>query len=181
MSLNELPGAELILSGLDDLHNGQPNTVGSLLVAIAATRLAGAGLDVPKDHLAAEPELTLYARLQDERDDAYPYYNALLNSLNSFCNALEFHYYKHKLSHQVAHLGDHKMMTELLEKAIARLKTLPTDKQDAIASLILEELEDDQIWDESFARSPDLLAKLAAEAMAEYRAGKTHELDPETL
>lgn len=36
-----------------------------------------------------EPELTLYAHLQDERDDACPYYNALLDSLNSFCNALE--------------------------------------------------------------------------------------------
>lgn len=72
-------------------------------------------------------------------------------------------------------------MTELLEQAIARLKTLPTDKQDAIATLILEELEDDRRWDESFARSPDLLAKLAAEAMAEYRAGKTQELDPNSL
>ena len=72
-------------------------------------------------------------------------------------------------------------MTELLEQAIARLKTLPTDKQDAIATLILEELEDEQRWDESFDRSPDLLAKLATEAMAEYRAGKTQELDPETL
>ena len=49
-------------------------------------------LDIPKDHLASEPELTLYARLQDERDDAYPYYNALLNRLNSFCNALELRY-----------------------------------------------------------------------------------------
>jgi hypothetical protein len=72
-------------------------------------------------------------------------------------------------------------MTERLEQVIARLKTLPTDKQDAIATLILEELEEDQRWDDSFARSPDLLAKLAAEAMAEYRAGKTQELDPETL
>lgn len=72
-------------------------------------------------------------------------------------------------------------MTERLEQAIAQLKTLPTDKQDAIATLILEELEDDQQWDESFARSPDLLAKLAAEAMAEYLAGRTQELDPETL
>jgi hypothetical protein len=72
-------------------------------------------------------------------------------------------------------------MTERLEQAIARLKTLPTDDQDAIATLILEELEDDQRWDESFVRSPDLFAKLAAEAMAEYRAGKTQELDPETL
>jgi hypothetical protein len=92
MSLNELPGAELILPGLDDLHHGKTNTVGSLLVAIAATRLAEAGLDFPKDHLAAEPELTLYARIQDERDDAYLYYNALLNRLNSFCNALEIGY-----------------------------------------------------------------------------------------
>jgi hypothetical protein len=72
-------------------------------------------------------------------------------------------------------------MTELLEQAIARLKTLPTDKQDEIATLILKELEEEQRWDNSFARSPDLLAKLAAEAMAEYRSGKTQELDPETL
>ncbi len=72
-------------------------------------------------------------------------------------------------------------MTERLEAAIARLKTLPTDKQDAIATLILEELEAEQRWDDSFARSPELLAKLAAEAMAEYRTGKTQELDPETL
>ena len=72
-------------------------------------------------------------------------------------------------------------MTERLEQAIARLKTLPADRQDAIASLILEELEEEQRWDESFARSPNLLAKLAAEAMTEYRAGRTQELDPETL
>lgn len=72
-------------------------------------------------------------------------------------------------------------MTELLEQAIARLKTLPSDEQNAIAAMILEELEDDQRWDESFARSSDLLANLAAEAMAEYRAGKTQELDPEAL
>lgn len=32
-------------------------------------------------------------------------------------------------------------MTDLLEQAIARLNTLPTDKQDAIVTLILAELE----------------------------------------
>ena len=72
-------------------------------------------------------------------------------------------------------------MTELLERAITRLKTLAESEQDAIASMILEELEEDLRWDESFSRSPDTLAKLAASAMAEYRAGKTQELDPETL
>lgn len=92
MILNELPGAELVLPGLEDLRNGKTSTVGSLLVAIAATRLTEAGLAIPKDYLAPEPELTLYARLQDERDDAYSYYNALLSSLNSFCNALELSY-----------------------------------------------------------------------------------------
>jgi hypothetical protein len=72
-------------------------------------------------------------------------------------------------------------MTELLEQAIAKLKNLPANEQDAIATMILAELEDERRWDETFARSPDILAKLAAEAMAEYRAGKTQELDPDTL
>ncbi|MFM2027740.1 MAG: hypothetical protein RLZZ339_2457 [Cyanobacteriota bacterium] len=72
-------------------------------------------------------------------------------------------------------------MTERLEQAIAQLKTLSTDQQDAIATLILAELEEEQRWHDSFARSPNLLAKLAAEAMAEHRSGKTQELDPETL
>jgi len=92
MNLNELPGAEIILPGLSDLRSGESNTIGALLAAIASTRLTEAGLDIPKNHLAPEPELTLYALLQDEREDAYVYYNALLNQLNSFCNALELSY-----------------------------------------------------------------------------------------
>jgi hypothetical protein len=47
--------------------------------------------------------------------------------------------------------------------------------------MILAELEDDRRCDRAFARFPDTLAKLAAPPMAEYRAGKTHEHDPETL
>jgi hypothetical protein len=61
------------------------------------------------------------------------------------------------------------------------LKTLSASEQDALASMILAELEDDPRCDRAFARSPDTLAKLAAPPMAEYHAGKTHELDPETL
>ncbi|MDZ8257608.1 hypothetical protein [Nostoc sp. ChiQUE01b] len=104
MNLNELPGAEIILPGLSDLHNGECNTIGALLVAIAATRLTEAGLDIPKDRLVPEPELTLYDRLQDERDDAYLYYNALLNLLNSFCNALELSYKYKPSNFTVKHL-----------------------------------------------------------------------------
>jgi hypothetical protein len=89
MELNELPGSELILPGLEDLHHGRNNTIGSLLISIASIRLTEAGLNIPQQPLVSEPELALYTYLQNERDDAYPYYNALLNSLNSFCTALE--------------------------------------------------------------------------------------------
>lgn len=72
-------------------------------------------------------------------------------------------------------------MTELLERAIARLQALSESEQNAIASVILEEIEDERRWDDAFSRSPDILAKLAASAMAEYHAGETQELNPETL
>jgi hypothetical protein len=62
--------------------------------------------------------------------------------------------------------------------ASERAQALPSKR---IASMILAELEDDRRCDREFARSLDTLAKLAAPAMAEYHAGKTHELDPETL
>jgi hypothetical protein len=89
MELNELPGSELILPGLEDLYHGRNNTIGSLLISIASIRLTAAGLDIPQEYLVIEPELALYNHLQIDRDDAYSYYNALLNSLNSFCAALE--------------------------------------------------------------------------------------------
>jgi hypothetical protein len=50
-----------------------------------------------------------------------------------------------------------------------------------IAALILEELEDEELWDKKFEHSQDALAFLAAEAIAEDRAGNTQELDSETL
>ena len=72
-------------------------------------------------------------------------------------------------------------MTELLEQAIAQLRNLDAERQDAIATLIIEELEDEAKWDTAFANSQSLLADLAAEAMAEYKAGQTQALNPETL
>ena len=38
-------------------------------------------------------------------------------------------------------------MTKLLEQAIAQVKQLPDPEQDAIAALILEELEEERLWD----------------------------------
>lgn len=39
-------------------------------------------------------------------------------------------------------------MTELLEQAIAKIKTLPSDQQEAIASIILEEIQVNQEWNQ---------------------------------
>jgi hypothetical protein len=72
-------------------------------------------------------------------------------------------------------------MTKLLEQAIAKVMQLPETEQDAIAAFILEDLEDEARWDRAFSQSQDMLVKLAAEALAEDQAGKTQELDPETL
>lgn len=72
-------------------------------------------------------------------------------------------------------------MTKLLEQAIERVKILSETDQDAIAALILEELEDETRWDQTFYQSQNALAQLAEAALTEDRAGKTQELDPETL
>ncbi|HLO86121.1 MAG TPA: hypothetical protein VK203_14090 [Nostocaceae cyanobacterium] len=67
-------------------------------------------------------------------------------------------------------------MTQLLEQAILKLQQLSEIEQDAMATLILEELEDEARWNQAFAKSQDVLAKLAEVALAEYKAGKTQEL-----
>ncbi|HZZ27599.1 MAG TPA: hypothetical protein VFE46_06285 [Pirellulales bacterium] len=63
-------------------------------------------------------------------------------------------------------------MTTLLQEAIDAMAKLPPDDQNAIAALILQELADEQRWQESFSRSIDVLAKLAEEAKQEIRSGK---------
>jgi hypothetical protein len=47
------------------------------------------------------------------------------------------------------------IMTELLERAIAQLKTLPADEQDAIAARLLAEIEDEQTWKAQFESTTD--------------------------
>ena len=39
-------------------------------------------------------------------------------------------------------------MTELLEQAISKIKTLPSDQQEALASIILEEIQANQQWNQ---------------------------------
>ena len=68
-------------------------------------------------------------------------------------------------------------MTALLEKAIDRVSVLPANKQNAIAHLLLAEMDAEARWDKSFKSSQSELAKLAGDALAEHRKGKTRAMN----
>jgi hypothetical protein len=72
-------------------------------------------------------------------------------------------------------------MTELLTKAFAAASKLSDEQQNLLAEWILAEIASEELWTRSYARSQDALAKLAEEALAEYRAGRTRVLDPDNL
>lgn len=85
-----LPGADLVASGLEALRRGDM-TVEALLVLIGAPRLRAAGLDVPAAPPAdTSPEIALYLAIEREHPaDAHSRYNALIRRLVSFERALE--------------------------------------------------------------------------------------------
>ena len=61
-------------------------------------------------------------------------------------------------------------MTKLLEKAIKEISQLPAVEQDSLGALILEELASEERWAETLQKSKEELAKLAEEAILEFRA-----------
>jgi hypothetical protein len=67
-------------------------------------------------------------------------------------------------------------MTHLLEKAFGEVAKLPPAEQDAVAAMVIEELASEKRWSSSFAKSQDMLAMLAEEALAEFSAGQTKPL-----
>jgi hypothetical protein len=67
-------------------------------------------------------------------------------------------------------------MGKLLEKVMTEASKLPDQEQDAFAAFMLAELESERRWDDLFARSQDLLSRMAEEARQEYRAGLTKPL-----
>jgi hypothetical protein len=72
-------------------------------------------------------------------------------------------------------------MTKLLEKAIEELNKLPEPQQESMAQWILDELEDEARWDQTFADALPQLENLAKKALKDYRAGRTKELNPDEL
>jgi len=88
MSLEDLPGYELIASGLADLARGD-ESVPALLVAVGAIRLRRIGLAIPQNTILS-PEIRLYMKLQEsDPDAAHSRYNALIRTLVSFERAAE--------------------------------------------------------------------------------------------
>ena len=73
------------------------------------------------------------------------------------------------------------LMTPLLEKALSEVYKLSPEEQDAIASVILEELEDEQRWNKAFAESQDKLAQLAHKVRADIKAGHSKKMDIDEL
>ena len=55
-------------------------------------------------------------------------------------------------------------MTKLLEEAFRKASELPETEQDSLAKWLLEELESEREWDRLFAKSQDVLDRLAKEA-----------------
>jgi hypothetical protein len=70
-------------------------------------------------------------------------------------------------------------MSELMDQAIQKMKQLPKQDQESIASIILQEIESERRWDELFARpeSADILSRMADDALAGARAGRARLLD----
>jgi len=89
-SLDGLPGADLVLRGLEDLADARA-TPEAALIEVARTRLCSLGVPVPElPTNGGDAELRLYARLGARHPDRDPYalYCAWLDQLDSFVSAL---------------------------------------------------------------------------------------------
>ena len=64
-------------------------------------------------------------------------------------------------------------MTTALKNTLSKINKLTSVEQNAIASLLNEELK----WQQSFYKTQDALSLLANEAITEYRSGKTQKMD----
>lgn len=87
VTIDGLPGAELICKGLDDLAQGLESAE-ALLVSIGAPRLAQLGIAVGSPLPSPEHRLYELLRAQDA-DGAHSRYNALIRRLVSFERAAE--------------------------------------------------------------------------------------------
>ena len=69
----------------------------------------------------------------------------------------------------------------MLQQAIERLSQVPEDRQDALAALLLHELDEDERWSQSTAANQDKLRGLVEDVLAADRRGECKPLDPDKL
>jgi hypothetical protein len=68
-------------------------------------------------------------------------------------------------------------MTTALQHAFDKAAALAPERQETLAALLLDEIDSEDRWQQSFARSQGALSKLAAEALQEDAQGLTRDLD----
>jgi hypothetical protein len=86
-----LPGAELVVRGLEDLKAERLSDA-ALLVLVAEPRLKNLDVFLPswRPKIFGPVEHALYSWLEEQPGiDAYSRYNSLLRRINSFAHALE--------------------------------------------------------------------------------------------
>jgi len=72
-------------------------------------------------------------------------------------------------------------MTTLLNSAFKKITDLPQTEQNIFARFIIDEIESEKKWDDSFSMSEELLEDMAQEALNDFNQNKTSELNIESL
>jgi len=67
-------------------------------------------------------------------------------------------------------------MTKLLDSAFKKASTLPETEQDIFAKFIIDEINSEKKWEDSFEETQDLLSELADGALDDFKNYKTEEL-----
>lgn len=68
------------------------------------------------------------------------------------------------------------MLTDLLKQAFEEAEKLSAENQNVIAEQILEFISE-IIWSDLFAKSHDMLEKMAQKALEDYQSGRTSPID----
>ena len=72
-------------------------------------------------------------------------------------------------------------MTQLLERALEAVQKLPPEQQDTVAAIILQELADEEHWNDAFAQSQPQLDRLAEKVELDIAFGRVQELGIDEL
>ena len=68
-------------------------------------------------------------------------------------------------------------MTQALSAAVATAAQLSEEEHDALAAILLEEMESEERWNALFADSQNLLERMANEAIQDFQAGRVQPID----